>query len=144
MPAHRRRKTTASGTATAVVAPEAAEPEPEITERERYQESRERKFDLIHTKLNVSFNYDKMTLDGKAELTLKPYFYNTNTLVLDAKGFDIRVVGLKGKGNMAALPYTYDGQQMTITLDKDLQQQGHAAHMGGLYRQAGRTESRGK
>jgi aminopeptidase N len=113
-----QKETTASGTATAVVAPEAAEPEPEITERERYQESRERKFDLIHTKLNVSFNYDKMTLDGKAELTLKPYFYNTNTLVLDAKGFDIRVVGLKGKGNMAALPYTYDGQQMNITLDK--------------------------
>lgn len=93
--------------------------EPEITERPRYQESRERRFDLLHTKLDVRFNYDAMTMDGKAELTLKPYFYPTSTLVLDAKAFDIRTVGVKGKSGISALKYAYDGKQIAITLDRE-------------------------
>ncbi len=107
-------------TAVAPVAPAVeVEAEAEITDRPLYQESRERKFDLIHTKLDVKFDMDKMTLDGKAELTLKPYFYKAKTLVLDAKGFDLRSVSVKGANTMAALAYTYDGNQITITLDRE-------------------------
>lgn len=97
----------------------AVPPQAEITERPRYQESRERDFDLIHTRLDVRFNYEAMTMDGKAELTLKPYFYPTSTLVLDAKAFDIRTVGIKGKNGISALKYTYDGKQIGITLDRE-------------------------
>ncbi|MCF8257767.1 MAG: M1 family metallopeptidase [Flavobacteriales bacterium] len=93
--------------------------EPEITERPHYNESRERTFDLIHTKLDVRFNFAAQTMDGKAELTLKPYFYSTNKLVLDAKAFELRTVGIKGKNGINALRYDYDGQQMTITLDRE-------------------------
>lgn len=113
-----QKETTAQ--APAAPAPvEVVEVEPEITERPLYNESRERVFDLLHTKLDVRFNYEAMTMDGKAELTLKPYFYPTSTLVLDAKAFDIRMVGLKGRNGMNALKYAYDGQQMTITLDRE-------------------------
>lgn len=112
-----QKQTTASAPAAPTVIE--AEAEPEITERPRYNGSRERFFDLIHTKLDVRFNYDAMTMDGKAELTLKPYFYSTNTLVLDAKAFDIRLVGIKGKSGISALKYAYDGQQIVITLDRE-------------------------
>jgi aminopeptidase N len=102
-----------------VVTPNELVNEPEVVERPRYNESRTRVFDLLHTKLDVRFNYDKMTMDGKAELTLKPYFYSTGALVLDAKSFDIKMVGLKGKQGIAALKYDYDGKQITISLDRE-------------------------
>ena len=54
--------------------------------------------DLVHTKLDVNFDYDKSYLNGKAWLTLKPHFYPTDSLTLDAKGMDIKTVSLV-KGN---------------------------------------------
>lgn len=75
--------------------------------------------DLVHTKLEVNFDYDKAYLNGKAWLTLQPYFYATDSLTLDAKGMDIKKVQLvKGK-TMAPLKYTYDGMQLFIGLDKE-------------------------
>jgi aminopeptidase N len=59
-----------------------------------YRASATRKFDLLHTKLQVSFNWEKQHLYGKANLTLKPYFYTDNKLILNAKGFDINKVTL--------------------------------------------------
>ena len=114
-----QKQTAATQTSEPEPAPVEVRAEPEITERPHYNESRERQFDLLHTKLDVRFNYDNQTLDGKAELTLKPYFYSTNTLTLDAKGFDLHTVGLKGKSGIAALKYEYDGMQMHITLDRE-------------------------
>lgn len=73
---------------------------------------------LIHTELHVSFDYAKQYLYGKATITLKPYFYATDTLTLDAKGMDIHEISLvKGK-EKKALKYTYDSLQLHITLDK--------------------------
>lgn len=65
---------------------EVAEEEVEVETRE-YQAANTRTFDLIHTTLDVRFDWEKQQLSGKAELTLKPYFYATNQLELDAKGF---------------------------------------------------------
>ncbi len=72
---------------------------------------------LLHTRLEVNFNWQKKQLNGIATLTLTPYFYPTDTLVLDAKSFDIsrcEIVTPKGK---AFLPYRYDSSQMIIKLD---------------------------
>jgi len=85
-----------------------------VPKQEIYQGSYTRTFDLIHTKLDVKFNFDKAYLYGKAELTLKPYFHSTNKLVLNARGFDINKVQLNNKD----LNYTYDNLLLTITLDK--------------------------
>ena len=63
-------------------------------ERPIYNESNTKKFDLIHTKLDVRFNWEKAHLYGKAELTLKPYFYTQKELVLDARGMNINKVHL--------------------------------------------------
>jgi len=50
--------------------------------------------DLVHTKLDAKFDYNKSQLIGKAWLTLQPHFDPVNTLVLDAKGMDIKQVAL--------------------------------------------------
>ncbi|MFC5269013.1 M1 family aminopeptidase [Adhaeribacter terreus] len=72
--------------------------------------------DLVHTKLRVSFDWQKQHLIGEATLTCKPYFYPQNTLILDAKGFEIKSVELEETAE--PLKYTYDGKKLTINLDK--------------------------
>ena len=59
-----------------------------------YQATNTRVHDLLHTKLDVKFDWEKQHLLGTAELTFKPYFYTVSKLVLDAKGFDIHKIGL--------------------------------------------------
>lgn len=74
--------------------------------------------DLVHTKLDVRFDYAKRYLYGKAWITLKPHFYATDSLTLDAKGMDIKEVALvKGNRNIP-LKYSYDNMQLHIALDK--------------------------
>lgn len=48
--------------------------------------------DIIHTKLWVSFDWEKSQMSGKAEILAKPYFYPTNMLYLNARGMDIKSV----------------------------------------------------
>lgn len=85
-----------------------------------YRASAPLDFDLIHTKLEVSFDYSKQHLFGKATLKLKPHFYPQNTLTLDAKQFDIHEVSVINKdGSFTNLAYTYDSLQLQITLDKE-------------------------
>ncbi|MGE0560424.1 MAG: M1 family metallopeptidase [Flavobacteriales bacterium] len=83
-----------------------------------YNASNTRDFDLLHTKLDVKFNWGKTYLYGKAELTLKPYFFETNKLVLNARGFDVNKVQLVANGTYSDLKYVYDGLLITIDLDK--------------------------
>jgi len=93
--------------------------EAEITERAVYREANTRTFNLIHTSLDVRFDWKKQQLKGKAELTLTPYFYATKELVLDAKGFDLLSVGIKKNGKISPLKYTYNKQQITLELDRE-------------------------
>lgn len=73
---------------------------------------------LINTELHVSFDYGKQYLYGKATITFEPYFYPTDSLILDAKGMDIHEISLlKGK-TKEPLKYTYDSLQIHIGLGK--------------------------
>ncbi|MEY4925932.1 MAG: hypothetical protein RI894_368, partial [Bacteroidota bacterium] len=87
-----------------------------------YQASAKRVNDLLHTKLDIAFDWKKQYLMGKATLTLKPYFYATNTLELDAQNFVVNSVKLNDEKG-APLKYTYDGVKLTITLDKTYQKE---------------------
>ncbi|WP_304064340.1 M1 family metallopeptidase [Pedobacter glucosidilyticus] len=73
---------------------------------------------LIHTKLDVSFDYQKRRLNGKAWITLKPHFYATDSLTLDAKGMDIKTVALVTNNKLSKLNYSYDSLKLKINLDK--------------------------
>ena len=80
-----------------------------------YRPAAERTNDLIHTALNVGFDWNKQYLFGEATLTLSPYFYPTDEVVLDAKGMDIETVSLLGGDT---LEYHYDGELLSIQLDR--------------------------
>ncbi|GAB3198992.1 M1 family metallopeptidase [Pontibacter aydingkolensis] len=83
-----------------------------------FNPSRTLEHDLLHTKLRVSFNWEKQHLNGIAELTLKPYFYPQDKLTLDAKGMDIHGVNLMKGYNGTPLKFEYDGEKLTIDLNK--------------------------
>lgn len=84
----------------------------------RYRETSPRINDLVHTKLDVKFDFTKSWLYGKAWITLKPHFYATDSLTLDAKGMDIRKVSLVKGSATKDLKYQYDNWQLHVTLDK--------------------------
>ena len=75
--------------------------------------------DLVHTKLDVQFDFDKSHLLGKAWITLTPHIDPTDSLRLDAKGMEIQDVSIIGKNNTTSkLIYSYDGLQLNIKLPK--------------------------
>jgi len=79
-----------------------------------YSESPNRKHDLIHTKLDISFDWAKQNVIGKATLTLKPFFYESNQVALDAKGMMINSIKMNGK----ELENHYDGNILSVYLGK--------------------------
>ncbi len=79
-----------------------------------YRETPEKKFELRHTKLKVSFDFAKQHMPGEAWITLKPFFYPQNTLRLDAKAMLIHEVKQDGK----ELTHQYDGTFLDIDLGK--------------------------
>ncbi|MDJ0366947.1 M1 family metallopeptidase [Hymenobacter sp. H14-R3] len=75
---------------------------------------------LIHTKLDLRFDYAKRYAYGKAWLTLKPQGYATDSLVLDAKGMDISELSLVQGTARRPLTYVYRQQQLRIALGRAL------------------------
>ena len=82
-----------------------------------YRSTAEKINDLVHTKLDAKFDYTKSQMNGKVWITLKPHFYATDSLLLDAKGMDIHQVAIV-KAKNTPLKYNYDGLFLDITLDK--------------------------
>ena len=74
--------------------------------------------DLVNTKLNVSFDYSKSWMYGKAWITLHPHFYPTDSLNLDAKNMNIYEVSIVKAGKSYPLKYRYDSLNLFIKLDK--------------------------
>jgi aminopeptidase N len=91
-------------------------------ERPTYNPSATRTNDLLHTKLDVSFDWEKQYLNGKAVLELKPIFKPTNKVRLDAKGFDIHKIAMIGVAGQIPLQYKYENNKdLYITLDRTYQ-----------------------
>ncbi len=87
--------------------------------RPTHHPSDKRVNDLIHTKLEVSFIWKTKQLKGEAELTLKPYFYETDSLILDAKALDIEKVTLiRENRKEVGLAYNVSNSELKIKLDK--------------------------
>lgn len=84
-----------------------------------YRATEEKQHDLIHTKLDVKFDFEKSYLYGKAWLTLKPHFYETDSVHLDAKGMDIKQVSLMYNGKLTPLQYNHvDKMKLAIQLNR--------------------------
>lgn len=86
--------------------------------KKEYRETATKINNLIHTKLDVKPDFSKSYLYGKAWLTLKPHFYPTDSLNLDAKGMEFKKVALLKGGKEIPLTYKYDDWNLRIQLDK--------------------------
>ena len=75
--------------------------------------------DLVHTKLDVRFDYNKAWMYGKEWLTLQPHFYATDSLTLDAKGIEIKELAMLVGSTKKPLKYDNDGMQLHIALDRN-------------------------
>ena len=84
------------------------------TERAVYQAAETIFTDLIHTKLEVSFDWAKSWMFGKATISAKPHFYASDSLFLDAKGMEIKKISI----NTQALNFKYTDDKLRIKLDK--------------------------
>ena len=94
---------------------ELLEPENEVPVRGIYNPSKTLLTDLVHTKLEVSFNWEKSQLNGKATITAKQHFHPSDSIILDAKGMEIKKVEMGGK----PVSYVYnDSLKLRIKLDK--------------------------
>lgn len=109
------------------VAAVAAAPVPQ-----QYQASATRATDIIHTKLDVSFDWAKQYMYGKATITAKPYFYPSSVMELDARGMEIKEVALvtttaggNNAGTVLTVPtvmelnYEYKNDVLSIRLDRE-------------------------
>jgi aminopeptidase N len=83
-------------------------------QRPVYRETETILTDLIHTKLQVNFDWEKSRMNGIAWITAKPHFYASDSLILDAKGMDINSVAIGSK----ELSYTYKDDYLRINLGK--------------------------
>jgi aminopeptidase N len=100
-----------------------------------YRASNPRSNDILHTRLDVSFDWTNSRLNGKAQLTVKPYFYATDKLFLDARGFEIKSIQVfeaakpattKPLGNVATVfgnmvtgsSFVYENDSIKINLGK--------------------------
>jgi aminopeptidase N len=91
---------------------------PDTSWKKVYRATAEKINDLVHTKLDVKFDYEKSQMPGKAWITLKPHFYATDSLTLDAKAFTINKVAMIKGAAMKDLDYKYNEEQLQIKLDK--------------------------
>jgi len=94
-----------------------------ISEKEKliseYKASNTKINDLINTKLFLSFNYEKRQVIGKAEIKIKPHYYSTDSLTLDAQSFTIKNVFLNKENSKQQLTYKYRNSKIHIKLNKE-------------------------
>lgn len=74
-------------------------------------------YDILHTSLDLAFDWNQQHVLGKATLTIKPYFRPIVDLSLDAVGFDIHEVKLLPSN--VALAYSIDDKKLHITLNRE-------------------------
>ncbi|MES2679432.1 MAG: M1 family aminopeptidase [Bacteroidota bacterium] len=60
--------------------------------KKNYRASTTLQNDIVHTRLDVKFDWDKAQLTGKASITAKPYFKPSAKLDLNARGMNIHSV----------------------------------------------------
>lgn len=74
--------------------------------------------ELKHTKLKVNFDFQKEQMNGEAWITASPYFYSSDSLVLDAKAMLVHEVALDKNGSKSPLKFDYKNEKLKINLDK--------------------------
>jgi len=87
---------------------------------ENYKGAAKRDFDILDTELDLSFDYQRQAVLGKAKLTIKPYFSAKKQLKLDAKDFEIEKIYLVYPADSSSIPFEYDEKKITINFPEAL------------------------
>lgn len=96
---------------------ETTESKPDSTYRAAYTSY----FDLIHTTLRLKPVWSRSEMEGMATIRLRPYFYPTDSLILDARGMIIHQVMMEdGSPSGTSLDYQYDGKKLKVHFTKML------------------------
>lgn len=78
-----------------------------------------RTLDLLHTSLAVSFNWGKHECSGKAVIRLKPYYYTTDSIVLDARYMNFSEIQVNDQqGESLLFDMSYDKKKLKLKLEK--------------------------
>ncbi|GAB4207835.1 MAG: hypothetical protein Fur0023_18960 [Bacteroidia bacterium] len=72
--------------------------------------------DIIHTNLYVKPIWDSSILIGKAEIILKPYFYSTDKIFLNARGMRINSIKINDSKNKNSIPFSYKYENDSIKI----------------------------
>jgi len=83
-----------------------------------YRSSYTKSFDLIHTSLDVRFDWAKQYLYGKATLSLHPHFYPSQKVVLNAQGMELLRVARIVNTDTIPLNYQYNLDSLSVILEK--------------------------
>ncbi len=84
-----------------------------------YRNSARRTVDLLHTKLDLRFDWPNEKVLGKATLRLTPFSEEVEQVVLDAKNFEFKSMRLLSSG--ITPEYQYNGQKLVVELDRPYQ-----------------------
>lgn len=80
-----------------------------------------RTMDLLHTSLAVSFNWGKHECIGKAVIRMKPYFYQTDSIVLDARYMNFGEITVADQqGEHLLFLMSYNKKQLKLKLEKPI------------------------
>ena len=80
----------------------------------------DRIWDIIHTQVALQFNYKNASADGVAVLTMKPYFYPTQHIALDAKSMEVTSVTANSRHGELALHFTADSLHLHIDFESSI------------------------
>ena len=86
-----------------------------------YKGSEKRSWDLIHTDLKVSFNWQNQSVNGHADLLLEPWFLPDSLLVLDGKKFEDLAVTATVNSKPMELSFSYSNNKINIRFKNAIQ-----------------------
>lgn len=84
-----------------------------------YKPSARRNFDILHTDLDLEFDWKNQVVNGKARIRVKPYFLPEKVLVLDAKDFELGAIAFVRADSRQKLSYRYDEKQISVFLPRE-------------------------
>ena len=84
-----------------------------------YRGSATKVWDISHTKVALSFDLKEKTANGKAWIDMHPYFYATDTLVLDAKGMHIDTAMIVTPQGNRPVSYSYENNELKFRFAKE-------------------------
>ncbi len=83
-----------------------------------YRSSYLKLFDLVHTELELKPDWERQELFGRAGIRLKPHFYPSDSLILNARGMEIHSVEIEHDDEVFSVPFRYENNLICIKLDR--------------------------